>query len=163
MSSTHKKVVVRKMDRDSVQGHLPAVDFVVEGKLELINTAGTCVRIPLSEIKGVFFVREFGDSEALLRKTFTSRPRTEGLWVRLRFRDGETLEGLMPNDLTQITPDGLFVNPPDTRSNTQRIFVPRSSVAELTVLAVIGSQARRRKRDEDTRQAPLFSEFRQGN
>ena len=38
-----------------------------------------------SEIKGVYFVREFGDSESLTRKTFTTRPRSEGLWVRLRF------------------------------------------------------------------------------
>ena len=158
MSSTHKKVVVRKIDRDSVQGYLPPTNFISDGKLELINTSGTGVRIELSDIKVVFFVREFGDSEALLRKTFTSRPRVEGLWVRLRFRDGEMLEGLMPNDLTQITPDGFFVNPPDTRSNTQRIFVPRKSLAELTVLAVIGGQARRRRHEEDARQVPMFTE-----
>ncbi|MGA2991100.1 MAG: hypothetical protein ABSD88_11555 [Candidatus Korobacteraceae bacterium] len=159
MSSTHKKVVVRKLDRDSVQGYLPASNFISDGKLELINTAGTGVRIQLSEIKGVFFVREFGDSEVLPRKTFASRPRTEGLWLRIRFRDGETLEGLMPNDLTQITPEGFFVNPPDTRANTQRIFVPRSGLSEVTVLAVIGSQARRRPPEAaDTRQAPLFSD-----
>ncbi len=160
MSSTHKKVIVRKLDRDAVQGYLPAANFVSDGKLEILNTAGTAVRIQLSEIKGVFFVRAFGDSETLQRKTFTSRPRTEGLWVRLRFRDGEMLEGLMPNDLTQVTADGFFLNPPDTRSNTQRIFVPRTSVAELTVLAVIGSQARRRKPVEDTLQVPLFGESR---
>ncbi len=75
MSSTHKKVIVRKMDRDTVHGYLPPVDFVFEGKLELMSTAGTVVRIPLEEIRGVFFVREFGDSEMLQRKTFTSRPR----------------------------------------------------------------------------------------
>jgi hypothetical protein len=70
------------------------------------------------------------------------------------------LEGLMPNDLTQVTADGFFLNPPDTRSNTQRIFVPRSAVAELTVLAVIGSQARRRKHMEDNLQVPLFGDAR---
>jgi hypothetical protein len=160
MSSTHKKVIVRKLDRDFVQGYLPPVNFISDGKLEILNTAGTAVRIQLSDIKGVFFVREFGDSEALQRKTFASRPRTEGLWVRLRFRDGEVLEGLMPNDLTQVTPDGFFLNPPDTRSNTQRIFVPRSAVAELTVLAVIGSQARRRKPVEESLQVPLFGDSR---
>ena len=158
MSSTHKKVIVRKVDRDSVQGYLPPTNFISDGKLELINTAGTGVRIELGDIKGVFFVREFSDSEALLRKTFTSRPRVEGLWVRLRFRDGETLEGLMPNDLTQITPEGVFVNPPDSRSNTQRIFVPRTALVELTVLAVIGGQGRRRKHPEDSRQVPMFTE-----
>ena len=35
------------------------------------------------------------------RKTFANRPRTEGLWVRLRFVDNDVLEGMMPNELTQ--------------------------------------------------------------
>lgn len=155
MPSTHKKVVVRKMDRDSVNGFVAAT-FISAGKLEMLNTAGNVVMIDLKEIKGVYFVREFGDSETLARKTFATRPRTEGLWVRLRFRDNETLEGLMPNDLTQITADGFFVNPPDTRANTQRIFVPRTALAEMTVLAVIGGQARRRRGEEDIRQVPMF-------
>src|SRR4029079_778186 len=104
MPSTHKKVIVRKMDRDSVSGYVSPANFVHEGKLELLNTSGTVIAIDLREIKGVYFVREFGDSESLTRKTFTSRPRSEGLWVRLRFKDSEVLEGLMPADLTQSTP-----------------------------------------------------------
>jgi hypothetical protein len=158
MSSTHKKVVVRKMDRDTVNGFVASNNFVSEGKLEILNTAGNVVLIDLKEVKGVYFVREFGDSESLTRKTFTTRPRTEGLWVRLRFRDGEILEGLMPNDLTQLSPDGYLLTPPDTRSNTQRIFVPRNALSELTVLAVIGSQARKRRPTEDIRQVPMLFE-----
>lgn len=156
MPSTHKKVVVRKMDRDSINGFVAAGAFLSDGKLEMLNTAGNVVMIDLKEIKGVYFVRDFGDPETLARKTFTTRPRTEGLWVRIRFRDNETLEGLMPNDLTQITAEGFFVNPPDTRANTQRIFVPRAALAELTVLAVIGSSARRRRGETDIRQVPMF-------
>lgn len=159
MASTHKKVVVRKMDRDSVNGYVATTQLVSDGRLEILNTTGNVVLIDLKEVKGVYFVREFADSEALTRKTFTTRPRVEGLWVRLRFRDNETLEALMPNDLTQITADGFFVNPPDTRSNTQRIFVPKAAVAELTVLAVIGAQARKRKQAaDDQRQVALFGE-----
>ena len=44
----------------------------------------------------------------------------------------------MPNDLTQVRAEGFFLNPPDTRGNVQRIFVPRSALSALTVLAVIG-------------------------
>ncbi len=156
MPSTHKKVVVRKMDRDAVNGYVAAGAFLNDGKLEMLNTAGNVVMMDLREVKGVYFVREFGDSETLARKTFTSRPRTEGLWVRVRFRDNETVEGLMPNDLTQITAEGFFVNPPDTRANTQRIFIPRTALAELTVLAVIGGGSRRRRAEEDMRQVPMF-------
>ncbi len=61
MPSTHKKVIVRKMDRDSISGYVSPA-FVQEGKLELLNTAGNVVGIDLREIKGVYFVREFGDS-----------------------------------------------------------------------------------------------------
>jgi len=78
-------------------------------------------------------------------KTFTSRPRTEGLWVRLKFKDNEVLEGMMPNDLSQTTAEGFLINPPDLRSNTQRIFIPRTALESLTVIAVIGA-TRRRKR-----------------
>ena len=84
MPSTHKKVVVRKMDRDSVNGYVAPSHFVQEGKLELLNTEGNVVAIELRDIKIIYFVREFGETETP-RKTFTSRPRTEGLWVRLKF------------------------------------------------------------------------------
>src|SRR5580692_804000 len=155
MPSTHKKVIVRKIDRDSVSGYVSPAQFLNEGKLEFLNTSGNVVAIDLREIKGVYFVREFGDSESLTRKTFTSRPRSEGLWVRLRFKDSEVLEGLMPADLAHTMPEGFLVSPPDQRSNTQRIFVPRTALESLTVLAVIGA-SRRGKRPEDQRQVTLF-------
>ena len=158
MPSTHKKVIVRKMDRDSVNGYVGST-FVVDGKLEMLNTAGNVVAIDLKEIKGVYFVREFGAPESLTRKTFTTRPRTEGLWIRLYFRDNEVLEGMMTNDLAQLDGAGFLVNPPDTRSNTQRIFVPRSALSGVTVLGVIGgTQQRRRGPAVDTRQVPMFTE-----
>jgi hypothetical protein len=157
MPSTHKKVIVRKTDRDSISGYVAPANFVVEGKLELLNTTGNVVGIDLRDIKAVYFVREFSDSEVMTRKTFTTRPRTEGLWVRLRFKDNETIEGMMPNDLAQNPAEGFLLNPPDLRSNTQRVFVPRTSLTSLTVIAVIGSARRRRKGGvPDTRQVPLF-------
>ena len=158
MPSANKKVIVRKMDRDTVSGYVSPSQIVSEGKVEVLNTSGTVIAIDLKEIKGVYFVREFGDSESLTRKTFTSRPRSEGLWVRLRFKDSEILEGLMPADLTQATPEGFLVNPPDQRSNTQRIFVPRTALESLTVLAVIGAARRQRRGADDQRQVTLFEE-----
>jgi len=157
MATTHKKVIVRKIDRDAVNGYVGPV-FVVDGKVEVMSTAGKVVTIDLREVKGVYFVREFGDSESLVRKTFTSRPRMEGLWVRLRFRDNEVIEGMMSNDLLQEGAEGFSVLPPDPRSNTQKIFVPRCALAEMTVIGVIGEKAGRRgRRPEDTRQVPMFT------
>src|SRR5258708_12640055 len=104
MPSTHKKVIVRKMDRDSVSGYVSPTQFVSEGKLELLNTNGTVIAMDLREIKGVYFVREFGDSESLTRKTFTSRPRPEGLWPRLRSTHNAPLQAHIPPNLTQTLP-----------------------------------------------------------
>lgn len=159
MPSTHKKVIVRKLDRDSLNGYVAPSNFIHEGRLELLNTSGNVVAIDLSDIKSVLFVREFGDSDPLARKTFTTRPRTEGLWVRLKFKDNEVLEGMMPNDLSSNMAEGFLINPPDLRSNTQRIFVPRGALDSLTVLAVIGATRRKRRGGlTDTRQVPMFGE-----
>ncbi len=157
MASTHKKVIVRKLDRDTINGYLGA-PFLVEGKLALLNSSGMVVGVELKDVKAVYFVRDWGDAGAPFRKTFSSRPRTEGLWVRLRFKDGEILEGMMPGDLTQNPEEGFLINPPDLRANTQRIFVPRSALASLEVLAVIGGARRGRGAAADTRQVQLFGE-----
>jgi hypothetical protein len=158
MPSTHKKVIVRKMDRDSLTGYVAGNHFVADGKLELLTQSGKVIFVDLREVKGVYFVRDFADTEALGRKTFTTRPRSEGLWVRIEFSDNDILEGLMPNDLTLLTGEGYLIIPPDTRSNTQRIFVPRSALSSLTVLAVIGGGVRRRKEGGDTGQVAMFDE-----
>jgi hypothetical protein len=66
----------------------------------------------------------------------------------MTFRGGDILEGLAPTDvalLDDVIQDvGLHVTPPDTRSNTQRVYVPRSSLSELQLLAVITTPSRRK-------------------
>ena len=156
MPSTHKKVIVRKIGRDSMSGYVSPANFVIEGKLELLNPAGKVVLIDLAEIKSLDFVRDFSDTATSGRKTFTTRPRTEGLWVRLRFIDNDVVEGLMANDLTQVIPEGYLITPPDTRGNIQRIFVPKIALLELNVLAVIGRPESHKKTAEDIRQEKLF-------
>ena len=160
MVSTHKKVIVRKLDRDTVNGYVAPAKFLAEGKLEMLNTAGNVLGIDLREIKIVYFVRDFAEAGGPQRKTFANRPRTEGLWVRLKFKDGEVMEGLMPNDLTQVMAEGFLVNPPDLRGNTQRMFIPRTALAGLTVLGVIGvGRGRKRKGvPADVRQVPMFEQ-----
>jgi hypothetical protein len=158
MPSTHKKVIVRKRGRDSVSGYVAPANFIAEGKLELLNPSGKVVTIDLAEIKSVDFVRDFSELSSNARKTFTSRPRTEGLWVRLKFVDNDVLEGMMANDLVQISAEGYLITPPDTRGNIQRVFVPKSALEEMTVLAVIGRPEARRKPAADTGQETLFTE-----
>jgi hypothetical protein len=158
MRSTHKKVIVRKIDRDTVNGYVSPAQFIQDGKFELLNTTGNVVGIEVADIKVVLFVREFGETDSLSRKTFTTRPRAEGLWVKIKFKDGDVMEGLMPNDLSLNLAEGYLINPPDLRSNVQRMFVPRTALESLTVLAVIGANKRQRRGAEDVRQVPMFGE-----
>jgi hypothetical protein len=148
MPVSRKKVIVRKLSRDWLSGYLPPSAFVVQEQAEMLDLTGKLVSVPMAEVKWICFVRDFqsGDAnqpERLLRKTFVTRPRSQGLWVRIRLKDNDLIEGLAPNDLTLLDGEGIFLVPPDTRSNTQRIFLPRQAVAELDILAVIKTGARR--------------------
>src|SRR5260370_40259933 len=120
MPSPNQKVIVRKHDRDSVSGFVAPANFVVQGKLELLNTSGNVVAIDLRDIKAVYFVREFSDADVMLRKTFTTRPRTEGLWVRLMLQDNEVIEGIQPIYLSQNPPPIYLLNTHYLRTNTRR-------------------------------------------
>ena len=127
------------------------------------------MRLPWNSIKWVCYVREFPTSasafekdnpERLLRRRFTSKPRIAGIWVRLVLGDGDELEGIAANDRSLIQGVGLLLTPPDTRSNTQRIFVPRSAIRELTILGVVAPASMRRSgfdRSLETGQNELFA------
>ena len=144
--STSKKVVVRRFEREPLTGFINPQKYLQAGGVELLSPAGSLVTVPYDEVKTVCFVRDFlPDDMARERKVFGSRPKKEGLWVRLRFRDGDSLEGLMPNNLVQPEPAGYTITPPDPRSNNQRMFVPRAALEELQVLGVIQSPLRPRR------------------
>jgi Family of unknown function (DUF6982) len=136
---------VRRFDREALQGYIHPFSFLQPDGVELLSAEGNVSRIPYEEIKTIAFVREFEVSPEPERRTFQARPKMAGLWVNLRFRDGETLEGVMPNNLLQVEHHGFTVIPPDSYGNRQRIFAPRAALAAVEVLGVIGSPLKRRK------------------
>ena len=151
-SNSRKKVLIRRFSGDTLPGYLAPAGFVRDGSIDLLDLSGRVIALPLNDIKTVSYVRDFNLSdqvnpERLTRRTFLARPRSEGLWVRLTFRSGDLLEGLAPTDLSMLdalTDDaGLFLTPPDTRSNTQRLYIPRAALTELQLLAVITTPSRR--------------------
>ena len=58
-SSTHKKIVVRKLDGDEVNGFANAASFLGPEGVEMLDLNGRFVTLPLAEVKGVYFVRDF--------------------------------------------------------------------------------------------------------
>jgi hypothetical protein len=150
MASSRKPVIVRKFSRDWVAGYASAAFGQNAPELEILDQSGKVIKIPWDAVKWVCYVRDFpsgemSNPERLLQKRFAVRPRTAGLWLRMALIDGEELEGLAANDRTIVDGAGLLLTPPDTRSNTQRIYVPRQAIQTLEVVSLIGGGPRKRQ------------------
>ena len=142
-ASTHKKVVVLLLDRTPIRGYLNPASLGRSESIDLLTTDGEHRALALDTVKSIYFVREFTGDFLPERKTFLSRPKLDGLWVRLRYTDGEALEGVVPNDLLSLLDNGLQITPPDLNSSTDRIFIPRAALIEVTVLGVVGIARRK--------------------
>ena len=143
-ASTIKKVLVHRYDRETLVGHVnPGVYLLPEG-VELQTIQGNTVIIPYPDVKSVAFVREF-ESPGPERQVFQTRPKMPGLWINLQFRDGDRMEGIIPNNLMLLDNSGITLTPPDPFGNQQKIFVPRTSLAAVEVLGVVGSPLKKRK------------------
>ena len=151
MASARKPVIVRKFSRDWLAGYVAADFGQTKPELEILDLTGKVVRMGWQQVKWVCYVRALpasasdqADPERLARKRFSLRPRTPGLWMRLTLTDGDELEGLAANDRSLVEGAGLLLTPPDTRSNTQRIYVPRLAIQSLEVLSLIGAAGLKR-------------------
>ena len=160
--TANKKVLVARFDRETLRGFVQSPGGLAADQLELLTPEGALVKIPYSETKVVCFVRDFDSGETWREhRTFSTRPKTAGLWVRLRFRDGDSLEGMLPNNLMTVETGGFSIVPPDPTFQNQRIFVPRAALEEVQVLGVIGSPLRRRpakKVEKEEGQLEMFEE-----
>ena len=133
-----------RFERESVHGFVQTPGGFTDGSVELLTPAGNLLQLPYSEVKAVCFVRDFENGDNWREhRSFTSRPKTPGLWIRLVFRDNDTAEGILANNLLLTEPAGFYVTPPDPTFQNQRMFVPRAALREVQVLGVVGSRPRR--------------------
>ena len=144
-ASTTKRALVRRFDRETLSGYVNPVTYLQLTGIELLSPEGQVLIVPYGDLKMVAFVREFDTPSEPFRQIFRSRPKMEGLWIRVECRDGEILEGIMPNNLLVIESHGFALIPPDPNSNIQRLFIPRSALRSVQVLGVVGSPLKKRK------------------
>ncbi len=163
-ASTNKKVLVARFDRETLAGFVSSPGGLDTEALELLTPEGSLLKVPYSEVKAVCFVRDFEGGETWREhRSFLTRPKSAGLWVRLRFVDGDSLEGMIANNLTQLEANGFGIIPPDPTFQNQRIFVPRSAVTDVQVLGVKASPLRRRPSKPEAKeegQLEMFDENR---
>jgi len=167
MASGRKPVIVRKFSRDWCAGYARSNFGQDAAELEILALGGKVLQMPWESVKWVCYVRDLPSSsgdqanpERLLHKRFAVRPRAAGLWLRLTLADGEELEGLAANDRSLIEGAGLLLTPPDMRSNTQRIYLPRQAIQTLEIVGLIGGPSRKRPEagPKPEEQPELFSD-----
>ncbi|MBV9746717.1 MAG: hypothetical protein JO099_23400 [Acidobacteriia bacterium] len=145
-ASTTKKVVLRRFEKEALAGYVNPLTFLQLTGIELLSPEGNVSVVPYSDVKMVAFVKDFEEVNEPERRVFQNRPKIEGLWLRLEYRDGEVTEGIIPNNLLQIEKHGFTVVPPDPNGNTQRVLIPRTALRSVQVLGVVGSPLKRLKR-----------------
>jgi hypothetical protein len=144
------KVVIHRVTGELIKGHLESnrtgdLGSLFEpgengaSKSLPIRTQGAESRIdvPLGEIKSVFFVKSFrGDSNRKDLLFYTNGPEVGRIWVEVRFKDDEVLEGLIENSVKHLIGDGFFLRPTDFRSNNVIVYVSKSAIRSFRVLGI---------------------------
>ncbi len=146
-ASTAKKVLVDRYDRSLLRGYVQPQTWRTPAGLEVMSPEGAVSIIPYLQVKCVSFVRDLdGPSVLGERREFLARPKAAGLWIEIKFRDGDTLESTISNNIMEMEAEGLFATPPENAGNAQRIFVPRAGLDVDQVLCVVGKPKTKRER-----------------
>jgi hypothetical protein len=154
-ASTAKKVIVRRFDREALTGYVNAFSYLQPQSIELLKPDGSLALLSYEEVKSVSFVRDF-EIEPEPARVFLTRPKLEGLWTRMVFRDGDVMDGVLPNNLLAWEPAGFTVTPPESDANNQRVFIPRQALKTIQILGVVGSPLRNRRKKAPSDQPTLF-------
>jgi hypothetical protein len=133
MTAGRNRVVARYQDGRTLKG--TTNDFLPDREafhvIAADAPAGTRpTRVPLSELKAVFFVRDLaGRPERKKSNAFNEQQPSMGRKVHVTFKDGEVLAGLTQT----YRPDrpGFFMIPADGESNNERCYVVAAATARV--------------------------------
>lgn len=126
-----EKVVVHLKDGNLIRGSVAR--FPPRGSVfHLTVFPGSTLRqIDLGDVKAVFFVKEFRGRPGYRESKSFPGAAGAGLSgrVRVECEDGEVLVGYCP--VYQAGQAGLFLFPPDRRSNNERVYLLASAIRKL--------------------------------
>lgn len=137
--------MVYRFERETLAGFVDSGNQFEGGVVQLLNREGVVQNLPLEQIKLLCFVREWLDQPPWPRSQYAVRPRQQGLWVRFRFKDGDSVEATMPNSLSALDPVAIVATPPEPAAGVQRVLIPRSALESFEVLGVVGSPLKKQK------------------
>ncbi len=87
--------------------------------------------------KAVFFVKSFeGNKQKHPVRFYGKGPAVHGIWVEIKFNDGEVVEGVIHNSIHHLIEEGFVLSPSDPESNNEMIYVLKSAIQNYRVLGV---------------------------
>jgi hypothetical protein len=93
--------------------------------------------VDLHDAKALFFVKTLeGRTDYVEVKFFERNPQIEGLWIKIKFKDGEVTEGIVHNSLPFVANPGFFLRPPDPQSNNRVVYVVKSFLSDFRILGI---------------------------
>jgi uncharacterized protein DUF6982 len=93
--------------------------------------------VDLGNAKALFFVKTLeGRTDYVEVKFFERNPQIEGLWIKIKFKDGEVTEGIVHNSLPFVADSGFFLRPPDPQSNNRVVYVVKGFLIDFRVLGI---------------------------
>ncbi|MFA6133840.1 MAG: hypothetical protein WC869_07490 [Phycisphaerae bacterium] len=128
------KLVVRFLDGRTLRGHTLCFDISTHNFI--LNPVGggpkDAVVVDFSEVKAVFFVRDFaGNPDRDKKIVDRSHQPYSGREIAVTFTDGETLVGFTPN--YNRTLSGFFLFPADRLSNATKVYVRASALTKVVL------------------------------
>jgi len=104
--------------------------------VRILDENGKESSYPLTDLKAVFFVREFNGDPAYDEVLFLRKEQPRPwLWVHVEFEDGEVIEGRIKNDEEIINGSkGFFVWISDEFANSESVFVVKESIRRFKIM-----------------------------
>lgn len=96
----------------------------------VIDEKGEVLKIPVTDIKAIFFVKEFnGNPNYKAGAEFGDGSPKAGKTVSVKFHDGEIIKGKVIN--LAEGQNGFFLYPADPLDNNEKVFVVRNKDVEI--------------------------------
>jgi hypothetical protein len=105
-------------------------------RLKLVDS-GLVEEVPTKDAKAVFFVKTFdGDLRHRALHFHEHAPVVPGLWVRVKFHDGELIEGIISNTRDFVLESGFFMMPTDPNGNNRLVYILKGGLKDFHVLGM---------------------------
>ena len=134
--TTNGTLIKGILDWDAVVDHVTLPPPLPESLQIRVAASDECSTIQMSDAKAVFFVKQHDGALDHDEVKFFSDMAATDLWIRIRFADGEVLEGQAHNDTRLLLDPGIWLRPFDSTGNNILVYVPKFSVVEFHVMGV---------------------------